>query len=144
MKGESFLLFLLFCWLVSAQTLAQQDLLLSQQTNLSEQVRSALLESRRSMESANEYFNCMIASLEERNQTQSEELMTLWKHWTDTTNSLETASLALEQSSVNLEKERLKVKIFWRIALIIIIGKAISVALYLLRVPVPRLVDIIL
>jgi len=74
--------------------------------SLSQQVRSALLDSKASMEKSNEYFSDMIASLEERTETQSKELTTLWQLWTDTTTSFDIASTALEQSNNKLDIEK--------------------------------------
>jgi len=118
-----FLVFWLFClffvpFLVYAQDVPQ-DPLLSQQMILSSQVRSALLESKRSMEKSEEYFNSMIASLEERSQAQSEELMTLSKLWIDTTLSFKAASKALEELNVQLEVWKEK---YWTLFKVAIVG----------------------
>ena len=108
----------LFPPLSSAAQAAPAGLLLSQQTALSSEVRSALLESKKSMELLEAYYSGMMSELEAQAARQSEELTTLSTHLTDTMSSFRSASGALESLNIKLALEAQKRKFWMRLTLI--------------------------
>ena len=137
----------LFCSLQDAP----QDPLLSQQMSLSSAVRSALLNSRRSMTDLENSYKSMLDSLQNRVDAQSEELTTLSTHLTDTMNSFRASSAALESSNFQLELEKRRnaglMKLLWTGAALFLInvaGKAVMFILWAKGINVPRWLDILI
>ena len=161
MKWENYMgavIIIAFCFVVlfcggSAYLFSQdasQDPLSLQQTNLSSQVRSALLESRRSMGNLEQSYQAMINLLNGKLETQSEELTTLSTRLTDTMNSFRASSAALENSNLKLEREKRKnktlVKLLWAGTVLFLInaaGKVVMFALWGKGVKAPRWLDIL-
>ena len=101
---------LLICF-VAVLRAEEQDPLLLQQTSLSSAVRSALQESRQSMENLETYYQSMMASLNKKLDEQSEESAQLSMLLTDTMNSFRDSSIVLENLNVQVELEKEKVRV---------------------------------
>lgn len=130
---------------------APQDSLLSQQMSLSSAVRSALLNSKQSMTDLENSYRSILNSLQSTVDAQSAELMKLSTDLTDTMLSFRASSAALENSNLQLELEKEKVRArnkallwFGIIGAVITLGKLAAFILYAKRVPMPRWLDIVL
>ena len=139
----------LFCLLLFVLSLlcaqdARQDPLLSRQTNLSSAVWEALDRSEQSMNNLEIHYNTMIDSYKKDLSRQDQDISTLERHLNDTMNLFKNLSAEFWNLSLKLAREQAKVRTLLIIAGVIIAAKIAAFALYALKVPIPRWLDIVL